>query len=115
VPQFGILSDARCGLAYRWPAEEDGWQASTTVQELIRSLGSRPTRRATMVVHLAIYRPHPPADRVRPLDGQQARYRLAFVAMEIPGLPTVAIRMYETHPTTKRSTLLSTDSGEGTA
>ncbi len=27
----------------------------------------------------------------------------------------VAIRMYETHPTTKRSTLLSTDSGEDTA
>jgi len=57
----------------------------------------------------------PPADRVRPLDGQQARYRLAIVAMEVPGLPTVAIRMYETHPTTKRSTLLSTDSGEDTA
>lgn len=31
----------------------------------------------------------PPADRVRPLDGQQARYRLAFVAMEVPGLPAV--------------------------
>jgi hypothetical protein len=29
------------------------------------------------------------ADRVRPLDGQQARYRLAFVAMEVPGLPPV--------------------------
>jgi hypothetical protein len=25
----------------------------------------------------------PPADRARPLDGQQAWYRLAFVAMEI--------------------------------
>jgi hypothetical protein len=31
----------------------------------------------------------PQADRVRPLDGQQARYRLAFVAMEVPGLPAV--------------------------
>jgi hypothetical protein len=31
----------------------------------------------------------PPVDRVRPLDGQQARYRLAFVAMEVPGLPAV--------------------------
>jgi hypothetical protein len=59
VPQFGILSDGRCGSAHRWPAQEGGWQASTTVQELIRSLGSRPTRRATMVVHLAIHRPHP--------------------------------------------------------
>jgi hypothetical protein len=29
------------------------------------------------------------AERVRPLDGQQARYRLAFVAMEVPGLPPV--------------------------
>jgi hypothetical protein len=33
--------------------------------------------------------PPPPPDRVRPLDGQQARYRLAFVAMEVPGLPAV--------------------------
>jgi hypothetical protein len=30
-----------------------------------------------------------PADRVQALDGQQARYRLAFVAMEVPGLPAV--------------------------
>jgi hypothetical protein len=30
-----------------------------------------------------------PADRLRALDGRQARYRLAFVAMEVPGLPAV--------------------------
>ena len=29
------------------------------------------------------------ADRARALDGQQVRYRLAFVAMEVPGLPAV--------------------------
>jgi hypothetical protein len=49
---------ARCGSDPQSPAE-DRWQASTTVQELIRSLGSRPTRRATTVVRPAICRPQP--------------------------------------------------------
>ena len=59
MQQFGILSDGRCGSEPQSPAEEDGWQASTTVQELIRSLGSRPTQRATMAVRPAICRPQP--------------------------------------------------------
>jgi hypothetical protein len=89
APQLPSCRTGRYGSAHYWLAEEDKWQASRTIQETDPFAGQPPNAARDYSRAPSDLSTAAPADRARALDGQQARYRLAFVAMEVPGLPAV--------------------------